>query len=62
MSKLAFALVFLIYSVSADSCQNNKPSTLKTYTINLDLDPYLRFQQVATDFKDGIVELVNAQK
>jgi hypothetical protein len=63
MSKLTIILIltFYTYSVHAD-CTSSKPNTLKTYNIDLDQDPHLRFQEVATDFKDGILELVNAQK
>lgn len=63
MSKIGniLLLAFIVYSVQGD-CQNGKPRQLKTYVVNLDLEPYLRFQEIATDFKSQMIELVNAQK
>ena len=60
-SRILIFIAALIYSVQAN-CQNVKPRQLKTYTVNLDLDPYLRFQEISHDYKDAMIELVNAQK
>lgn len=63
MQKLNFLVIYacLIYSVAAN-CKNGTPTQLQAFTINLDLEPSLRFQEVATVFSDGIKNVVNAQK
>jgi hypothetical protein len=60
-SRILLLIVVLIGTVQC-SCQNGKPSQLKTYVVNLDLDPYLRFQEISRDYKDAMIALVNAQK
>jgi hypothetical protein len=80
MSKFSifFIISCFVLSITAN-CKNGKPTKIKEFSINLDLEPSLRlnkfyfyfnyfnyyfhrFKEIATFFKDGIVQVVNAQK
>jgi hypothetical protein len=61
-SLIILTLFCLTISLTNGDCVNKGPTPLKIYTINLDSDPKDRFKQTATDYKEGIIDLVNFQK
>lgn len=58
-----FAIILAcVYSVQAVCTTNQAPSTLQVYTIDLDGPPRNRFVETSKVYRDGIINLVNAQK
>ena len=62
--KLILLLITLLYcTVTAEAkCERNSSIDIKTYKIDLDLDPRLRFNQVTSDFRADVLLLFESEK
>ena len=61
LTKTLCLILALIVTIEA-KCERNKPSNVKTYIIDLDKAPRDRFKEVSMDFKQPIVDWINAEK
>jgi hypothetical protein len=62
--KLILMFIPLLYcTVTAEAkCERNNSIGIKTYRIDLDLDPKLRFDQVTSDFRSDVLLLFESEK
>lgn len=64
MKKLLISLIYLILIIKSGdfACVKKSSRPVKTYTIDLDKPAIERFSEIATDFRNEISAIVEAQK